>query len=402
MSHYNRFFRSIIVGVLTFLLIFFWMIPVAFASGLANMSNLSKLLPFLQPILGISGTIRSFVEGFLPGLVLIIFFAILVKLIIIPLARAEGQHDMSVVDRAVFNKYFLFLVFNIFLGSIFASGVFSVLTEIISRPDRIPSLLAYALPRQVTYFISYVMILSLSGFALSLLQPKAILKYVIGMAFAKTERDRYRALDRSGFIHYAPEYSYHCLVFVLVSVYSTVNPLIVPFGCIYFGLAYITERHNILYYYPITPPLEARYFPSVFTRLVWAILIFQISVAAILGLSEFPAAAAIFVLFVATFLFWIWSDKQLHPSFKFGVMSEKMQHVVPSPDTYQYPSTRPPLFQLENPIEPVWWPETFVERDQVHVVEVDDSRPAYAVPAVVYPAPNQPEVEDIYSGNNQV
>ncbi len=251
------------------------MIPVAFASSIATLSNLSALLPFLSPILSVSGPIKAFIEGFLPGLVLIIFFAILVELIITPLARAEGNHDTNSVERSIFNKYYLFLLLNIFLGSIFASGVFSVLPQIISRPERIPALLAYTLPRQVTFFISYVMILSLSGFAISLLQVKAILRYSFAILLARTQREKRRAHERASFVHYSASYARHCLVFILVSCYSTLNPIIVPFGCIYFGLAYITERHNIIFVYPVAQPLEARYFPSVFTRLVGPCLFFS-------------------------------------------------------------------------------------------------------------------------------
>jgi hypothetical protein len=392
-THYKRFLRCILVNIVTLLLIFLWMIPVAFASSLATLSNLSVLLPFLLPILSVSGPIKAFIEGFLPGLVLVIFFAILVELIITPLARAEGNYDTNSVERSIFNKYYLFLLLNIFLGSIFASGVFSVLPQIISHPEQIPGLLAYTLPRQVTYFISYVMILSFSGFALSLLQARAILKYVFAMMFAKTKRAKRRALERASFVHYSASNARHCLVFILVSCYSTINPLIVPFGCIYYGLAYITERHNIFFVYPFTQPLEARYFPSVFTRLVWSLIVFQLAVAGILGLREFPAAVAIFVLFIATLLFWFWSDKQLHTYFKYGILcvTERLHYnveedptVCPAGDTYQFPATRTPLFQLEdqshdeaNSPDLLWWPITFEKLDAIphYIYSADNNIP---------------------------
>ncbi len=53
-------------------------------------------------------------------------------------------------------------------------------------------------------------------------------------------------------------YALHSLVFLLVTVYAIVNPLIIPFGVIYFGLAYLVERHNIAYVYAPTKPCEAR------------------------------------------------------------------------------------------------------------------------------------------------
>jgi hypothetical protein len=88
----------VIVNVLVFLLIFFWMIPVAFASSIANLTTLTSLLPFLVPILDLSATVKGFIEGFLPGLILIIFFAILVKFIITPLARVENPLSHAQVE----------------------------------------------------------------------------------------------------------------------------------------------------------------------------------------------------------------------------------------------------------------------------------------------------------------
>ena len=54
-------------------------------------------------------------------------------------------------------------------------------------------------------------------------------------------------------------YALHCHVFLLVTVYAVINPLIVPFGAIYFGLAYVVERHNVAFVYAPTVPCEARF-----------------------------------------------------------------------------------------------------------------------------------------------
>ncbi len=115
------------------------------------------------------------------------------------------------------------------------------------------------------------------------------------------------------------------------------------------------------------------WFPSVFTRLVWGVIICQFVVAAILGLRKFPYAALLFVAFVATILYWLWADKQLHRHFKFGVINSASQDAVfkerdaarswPVAATYRYPTLRPPLFHLEDQRpevpeqeEHAWWP----------------------------------------------
>ena len=87
----------------------------------------------------------------------IIFFAILVKFIILPLSLLEGQWSRAVVDRSVFNKFYLFQVFNVFLGSVIANGLLTVLPQIVSNPNNIVNLMAKALPSQATYFVNLIM-----------------------------------------------------------------------------------------------------------------------------------------------------------------------------------------------------------------------------------------------------
>ncbi len=199
------------------------------------------------------------------GLILVIFFAILVKLIITPLARAEHPYSQAAVESSVFNKYFLFLLFNIFLGSIVASGIFNILPQIAANPTNIVTLLAETLPRQVTFFISYVMVLALSGFGGSLLRIGSLVVPLIHRLLAKTRRQKRNIYAGREEILFSANTARHVLIFLLTTVYSTLNPLIIPFGCIYFGICYWAERYNTIYNYDRTYS-EAAWFPSVITR----------------------------------------------------------------------------------------------------------------------------------------
>lgn len=89
------------------------------------------MFPFLIPLLNVVPPIKGFIEGFLPGLALIIFFALLVSTIIPAMARLEGNLRIDIEDRTVFTKYYLFLIFNVYLGTIIASGVLSVIGQIV-------------------------------------------------------------------------------------------------------------------------------------------------------------------------------------------------------------------------------------------------------------------------------
>merc|ERR1711916_17918 len=154
---------------------------------------------------------------------------------------------------------------------------------------------------------------------MGLWRPGASIGRFILQKILKSKR---KIRSKNGPFFYTMHVSYarHCLVFVIITTYSTMNPLILPFGLIYYGLCYLTARHNLIYVYKPQHVSEGDMFPSIFTRLMWGLILYQLVMAAVLGLSQFIAAVAIFVLLVLTFLFWLWTDRQMHQRSKYGVV----------------------------------------------------------------------------------
>ncbi|VAH12548.1 unnamed protein product [Triticum turgidum subsp. durum] len=108
--------RRLIIGVAFFFLNFFYVIPIAFVQTLANLEGIEKALPFLKPLIE-SPSIKSFIQGFLPGLALKIFLIVL-PTILMYMSQFEGLISQSSLERRTASKYFIFLFFNVFLGSI--------------------------------------------------------------------------------------------------------------------------------------------------------------------------------------------------------------------------------------------------------------------------------------------
>ena len=90
-----------------------------------------------------------------------LFIVLAVFLMLLPallkkLSWAEGIPARSHVERAAAGKYFYFNVFNVFLGVSLAGTLFSSLNGILDRPKSVVSLLGQSLPKQATFFISFV------------------------------------------------------------------------------------------------------------------------------------------------------------------------------------------------------------------------------------------------------
>ena len=70
--------------------------------------------------------IKSFLQGFLPGLALKIFLYILPTVLMV-MSKVEGYIAHSALERRAAAKYYYFMLVNVFLGSIIAGTAFEQL-----------------------------------------------------------------------------------------------------------------------------------------------------------------------------------------------------------------------------------------------------------------------------------
>ncbi|KAE8732526.1 CSC1-like protein [Hibiscus syriacus] len=124
--------RTLLMAMALFFLIFFFMIPIAFVQSLANIDGIEKVFPFLRRLIE-KETVKSFIQGFLPGIVLKIFL-IPLPTILMTMSKIEGFPSRSSLDRRSAGKYHLFLLVNVFLGSIITGAAFDQLKIFLHQP----------------------------------------------------------------------------------------------------------------------------------------------------------------------------------------------------------------------------------------------------------------------------
>ena len=152
-KYFQRELRQYLVYFIVALTIFFYMIPITFISALTTLDNLVKYLPFIKPIVNIKA-LKTVLEAYLPQLALIIFLALLPKLLLF-LSKFEGIPTESHAVRAASGKYFYFTVLNVFIGVTIGGTLFKAFKRIREHPtlDEISSLLAESLPGNATFFL---------------------------------------------------------------------------------------------------------------------------------------------------------------------------------------------------------------------------------------------------------
>ncbi|KAJ4770407.1 ERD (early-responsive to dehydration stress) family protein [Rhynchospora pubera] len=294
--------RRLIVGVAFFFLTFFYIIPIAFVQTLANIEGIEKSAPFLKPIIEI-GFIKSFIQGFLPGIALKIFL-ILLPMILMFMSKFEGHVCTSVLERKAAFKYYFFLVVNVFLGSVITGAAFQQLNTFIHEsPDQISKTIGGAIPMKATFFITYTMVDGWAGVAGEILRLKPLIIFHLKNFFlVKTEKDREEAMDPGsiGFDSSEPQIQ---LYFLLGLVYAVVTPFLLPFIIVFFALAYVVYRHQIINVYNQEYESGAAYWPSVHVRIITALIISQLL---LLGLLSTLGAAQSTPVLLALPVLTIW------------------------------------------------------------------------------------------------
>jgi len=301
---WQRKLRTVLIYGLVFLLVFFWTVPVAFTSTLVSLQNLTKVAPFLKPVLELSGFVKGAIEGFLSSLALVIFFAIL-PLIMQLFSKLEGIPSQSEVDRSVLGKLFIFMLVNKFLFMAIAGSALNKLREMIDNPSQIPSFLAEALPSQSVFFICFIMLTTLTGYALQLLRIVPLILVAIKRKWlVKTTREDELAW-RPPPVLYDRVFANHLFILIVGLSYSALAPIITPFVALYFGFGYVVWMHQTLSIYIPVYSCGGMMWPRVFNRMIIGTVVFQLLMIGCIGLKQsYAASILVLPLPVVTALFY--------------------------------------------------------------------------------------------------
>ncbi|KAL6542923.1 Calcium permeable stress-gated cation channel 1 [Orobanche hederae] len=279
--------RRLVIGIAFFFLTFFFMIPVTLVQSLANIEGIEKRAPFLKPIIEIP-FIKSVIQGFLPGIALKIFLIVLPSILMM-MSKFEGFLSVSSLERRAALRYYIFNFVNVFLVSVIAGTAFQQLDSFLHQSaTEIPKTIGVAIPMKATFFITYVMVDGWAGIAGEILRLKPLIIFHLKNFFlVKTEKDREEAMDPGsvGFNTGEPQIQ---LYFLLGLVYAVVTPVFLPFILVFFALAYVVLRHQIINVYNQEYESAAAFWPDVHGRIISALVFSQLI---LLGLMSTKGAA---------------------------------------------------------------------------------------------------------------
>ncbi|KAK9067206.1 hypothetical protein SSX86_014532 [Deinandra increscens subsp. villosa] len=337
----------VVVFACVFLTILFF-IPVIVVQSLTNLDQLETWFPFLTSVLNIR-VISQVITGYLPSLILKMFLY-MVPPVMISLSSIQGYMAHSQIEKSACNKMLWFTIWNIFFANVL-SGSILYRVHIFLEPKEIPNILAVAVPGQASFFITYVVTSGWTSTASELLRLMPFVSNFMGRIFFPNADEKFEVPS----LPYSREMPTILLFGLLGITYFFLSPLILPFLLVYYCLAYLIFRHQLLNVYSPKFETGGTFWPIVHNSTIFSLILMHLIAVGIFGLKKVPLASSLIIpLPIITLLFNNYCRKRFLPVFKGypaecmikkdrseEVMSEFHEKLVTA---YQDPALKPIYF----------------------------------------------------------
>ncbi|KAF9933161.1 hypothetical protein FBU30_006327 [Linnemannia zychae] len=300
--------RSVVVSTTLFFLIFFWAGPIAFFSSFLDLESLEKLIPGISIIAEANPVLKSVLQGFLPTAGISIFLAI-VPNILEALCKSQGIQSHSGIGRALYDKYFAFILFNVVLVFTVAGTWIQTFNRVYHNLGELTLLLANSLSRVSPFFVNFLILKGIGMIPIQLLLIGDVFKQSFHGFLSKTPRD-YAETRAPPEQNVGVVYSNATLAFVIVLIYSCMKPIILLFGLLYFAIGFLVYKYQILYIFFRPNESNGQMWPMVYNRIMIGLLIFQSTMVGIFMMKKsYVFGSLLVILPIGTVWFWIWTTK---------------------------------------------------------------------------------------------
>ncbi|THH04916.1 hypothetical protein EW145_g5182 [Phellinidium pouzarii] len=307
--------RELIVLGLMILIFFFWVFPITALASLLSYEEIKRTMPWLGRWIDSNEQIRAVVQNVLPSVAMISLNALL-PFLFEALTYSQGYRSRSWIEYSLLKKYFLFLLINVVFIFLLASTYWQLIRDLAESPAKVPERIAQALQqgRARYFFLSYVILQGLGIMPLQLLNLGVIIPRIIFRIFiTRTPRD-FAELNAPPMINYGVVYPQAILIFVVTLLYSVIQPTILIFGALYFGIGYLVYKYKLLFVFYKPYESQGQAWPITFTRLIWGIIIFQVFMTGIFLLkNSFVLSSLMVPLLFGTFVWSVYTANAFRP-----------------------------------------------------------------------------------------
>ncbi|GAA5989147.1 hypothetical protein JCM10908_001183 [Rhodotorula pacifica] len=241
-------FRQALLNVLIWAATIFWVIPISLLIGLLSLQSLEQRLPGLARWLQSHSVARSLFTGLLPTAIISLLNMLTPTVIGIAKRKGLTLITESKWSAETQSSYWKFMVVNLLI--IFCVGItaFSAVLNSFSSPVSILQVVAAAFPKGATFFTSYVLLqvgvqcgIELSLLGISWINHASIRKYIAPRKRASEGEPRF-----FGYQSWVPN---HLFMVSIVLVFATLNPIVIAFAFLYFGISLLVFKQQFAHVY---------------------------------------------------------------------------------------------------------------------------------------------------------
>lgn len=251
------------------------------------------------------------ITGYLPSVILVLFFYTVPPLMMY-FSTLEGCISRSLRKRSACIRVVYFTIWNVFFVNILSGSVIRQLSIFSSVKD-LPAQLAKAVPTQAGFFMTYCFTSGWAGLACEIIQPVGLIWNLISRVIVKNKDASYETL----------RFPYHIeiprlLLFGLLGfTNSVIAPLILPFLLIYFFLAYLIYKNQIINVYITKYESGGQYWPIFHNTTIFSLILSQVIALGFFGLKLSTVASGFTVpLILLTLLFSEYCRQRFAPIFQ--------------------------------------------------------------------------------------
>jgi len=302
--------RSMLGDFLVIVIISFYTIPVALVSLLVSETALVNSSPRLAQ-LDQATALFSSVIALVQPLCIVLIQQILPPLFM-TIGKLEGLVCFSDVQMRAFSRYFLFQVVNVFLVTTIAGSIFDTIAIIVETPEAAFEMLGNSLPRMSSFFITFVTVKTFFGLGMELVRTMSLVQataryFILPNATLRTARKvvaGLRAIDDPGWFPFHKILAQDMLVVVISVVFAVVAPLVLLPCALFCLFSRIMWTHHHLYVYESVFESGGQFWPKIFRRFIFGLIIAQMTITGqfILKEARHEAYATIALMFM-TYIF---------------------------------------------------------------------------------------------------
>jgi len=284
--------RSFVGDTVVLFIIVFYIVPVATVAILVSEAALISASPRLAQLDQASALFSSAIALVQP--ICLVGIQQLLPPLFMQIGKAEGMIAFSEVQMRAFSRYFGFQVLNIFLVTAVGGIIFDTLAKIIENPEAAFKLLGNSLPKMSSFFISFVMMKTFFGLGVELVRIMSIvqsmLRYILfprsTLRAQRSVRIGMRAIDDPGWFPFHKILAQDMLVVVISVVFAVVAPLVLLPCALFCFFSRITWTHHHLYVYESVFETGGQFWPKIFRRFIFGLIISQATITGQFILKE--------------------------------------------------------------------------------------------------------------------